>query len=95
MAKQTGPATAPAKSQEQLEQEADERRKKAVHATTVAKAEEEKAKQEALANKPLTAEEKEFVARIGARMNDGRRVSMPASADILRYSQLKARENVK
>lgn len=90
---ETGPPVA--KSQEQLEQEAEEARKKAVHARNVKKAAEEATKQEALAKTPLNAEEKAFVTRIGAQMNIGRRIMMPASADILRYSQLKARENVK
>ena len=43
---------------------------------------------------PLTAEELAFVNRIAPRMNKGRAIDQPPSADILRYSRLIKRKNV-
>ena len=84
-----------AKGQEQLEAEADKARKKRVDAENKKAAKKTEDEQAALADIPLTAKEKEFVAEIRAKMNNGRRIKMPSSAEILRYSQLKKREKVK
>lgn len=85
------PPPPPVKGQQQLEAEADVARRKAVDLANAKAAEKVAAEQERLAKIPLTADEKKFVAEIGARMNDGRRTTMPTSAEILKFSRLKAR----
>ena len=80
-----------AKGQQQLEAEADKARKKRVDAENRKAARKAEEQQAALADTPLTAAEKAFVVKIGAKMNNGRRTTMPSSAEILKYSQLKAR----
>lgn len=84
-----------AKGQQQLEAEADKARRKAVDLDNKRSARESEEREKALAKIPLTADERAFVAEIGAKMNNGRRITMPSSADILKYSQLKARMKAK
>ena len=81
------------KSKKEIEEIADKRRKAKVDVTNKKKAEEVAEKEAALANTPLNEEEKNFIARIGPQMNDGR--NPPAPADILRYSRLIKRKGVK
>jgi hypothetical protein len=83
------------KSKEQLEKEADTRRRAAVDATNKANAATTAAKEAELAKTPLTDEEKEFCARIAPLMNEGRAVMRPSAADITRYARLIKRKNVK
>ena len=83
-----------AKSKKQVEEEAEKSRKAAVDKVNRDKAEEAKKKEEAEALVPLTAEELAFVNRIAPRMNKGRAIDQPPSADILRYSRLIKRKNV-
>ncbi len=83
----------PAKSKKEIEEEADKARRAKVDATNKKKAEEAENKEAELAKTPLNKEEKDFIARIGPQMNDGR--NPPPPADILRYSKLIKRKNVK
>ena len=56
---------------------------------------EAEAEEDALADVPLNEAEISFCTSIAARMNNGRRSDQPAAADILRYSKLKKRLDVK
>ncbi|HDZ38204.1 MAG TPA: hypothetical protein ENH62_07960 [Marinobacter sp.] len=81
------------KNKEELEREADEKRKDAVDATN-AKAAKDAADAEAnLAATPLTGDEHAFIARIRPLMNKG--MGGPSPAEITRYSYLIKREKVK
>lgn len=85
----------PVKSKEQLEKEADIARKMAVDEENKAAAAKAKKEEDALANTPLNDEEKAFIAEVAPKMNEGRKLAMPSSADILRYSKLLKRKDVK
>ena len=78
----------PVLSQEELERKVDQDRKAGVDATNKKMAENIEDQDAKLAGVPLTAEEKEFMARIKPRMNYGRRGQMPSAADITRYARL-------
>ena len=82
-------------SKEELEKKADIARKAKVDADNKKRAEDEAAAEAALANTPLTDEEKAFIARIRPKMNLGRPVDQPSPAEIQRYSRLLKREKVK
>ncbi len=84
-----------AKSRAQLEQEGDDARKRKVDTDNKKAVRKSDDEQTVLAETPLNPEEKAFMAEVGPKMNKGRRVDMPSSADILRFSQLKARADVK
>lgn len=86
-----GPLEPPApKNKEQLEREADEKRKAAVDETNAKNAQEAADREAALADVPLTANEKAFIAKIRPLMNKGK--GGPSAADITRYSYLIKRE---
>ena len=80
---------------EELERKADNDRKAKVDKENAAKAAKDEAEQDALADTPLNAEEKTFIAIIRPRMNYGRQSAMPSSADITRYARLIGREKIK
>lgn len=88
-AKPTPPA---AKGQEQLQAEADQRRREAVDAKNIADEADRLAAEEAVAGKPLTGEETAFITRIAPMMNKGRHVEKPSPADITRYAKLLKQE---
>lgn len=83
------------KSKEQLEKEADTKRREAVDAKNKKDAETTAAAEVELAKTPLTDEEKAFCARIAPMMNEGRKVARPSAAEITRYSRLLKRKDVK
>lgn len=85
----------PEKSKEQLEHEADVARRVAVDAKNNKDATEKALEEDRLANIPLNDEEKAFIAEIEPKMNEGRKIMRPSPADILRYSQLIKRKDVK
>ena len=84
-----------AKGLEKAEKAADIARKAEVHKANVRRekllADEEKR----LANTPLTAEERAFIAEMMPRMNEGRSIMKPTPAEIGRLARLRKRENVK
>ena len=92
---------------QEIEAKADEIRKKKVDAKNKAKAAEDAEKEEALSGVPLTQAEKDFVEKIGAKLNgrkyqqDGQQVrsarmdSLPSTQDMLKYSKLVKRKDVK
>ncbi len=94
-------------SAQKLEQMADKNRKGQVDAINKAKAVADSNDEKKMATVPLTQEEKDFMAEVEPKMNGGSRqengqrvvtarmTSMPASADILRYSKLLKRKDVK
>lgn len=79
----------------EIEDKADKARKAKVDADNKKRAAIAKAAEEKLAKTPLNAEELAFMARIGPKMNEGRRIAQPSSAEILRYSKLVKRKGVK
>lgn len=81
-------------SVEERSKQQDAARKDRVDVKNQEKEIEREAEEDALADVPLTTEERAFCDRIGARMNVGRRQNTPAAADILRYSKLKKRYDV-
>jgi len=83
-----------AKSKKQIEEKAESLRKEAVDRANIKKAEEQKAIDEAEANKPLTDEELAFIARIEPMMRRGRQIEQPIPAEVFRYSRLVKRKNV-
>ncbi|MEE9354788.1 MAG: hypothetical protein V3U75_04285 [Methylococcaceae bacterium] len=89
------PEAPPAKGKEQIEKEADGARKKKVDADNKKTAEKAKAEEDALAETPLTGEERAFIAEIDPKMNEGRKIAQPSPAEILRYSRLIKRKDVK
>jgi len=91
----TAPPQAPAKSKVEIEAEADKARKAQVDATNKKKAKAAAEQEAKNANVPLNDEEKAFIARIAPKMNEGRMVMQPSPAEILRYSQLIKRKDVK
>ena len=95
MAKTKAKAKAPVKSKEELEKEADIARKAAVDAANKASLQAVEDKATELANTPLSAEERAFIARVRPMMNQGRRDLQPSPADITIYSRLLPREHVK
>ncbi len=84
----------PQLSKEELEKKADIARKKKVDADNRKRAEDAARAEAKLANTPLDAEEKAFIARIRPKMNKGRPVDQPSPADITRYSRLIKREKI-
>lgn len=85
----------PPKSKKEIEEAADRARRAGVDEQNRKMAAQAKAKEAKLVNVPLTEEERAFIAEIAPRMNEGRQIMQPSSADILRYSRLKKREDVK
>lgn len=83
------------KSKKQIEDEADVARRADVDAENKKRIKDEAREEAALAKTPLTAEEKSFIAEIAPKMNEGRKVMRPSSAEILRYSKLIKRQGVK
>lgn len=77
-----------AKGQEQLQEEADNSRRKLVDAKNRAAAKKLKDDAAKLAGTPLTPEEEAFIARIAPKMNRGRHIEKPCPADITRYARL-------
>ncbi|KKN73460.1 hypothetical protein LCGC14_0400350 [marine sediment metagenome] len=94
-AKEVTAEAKPVKSKKQIEEEADQARRAKVDATNKKKAAKAAEGEAALAKVPLNAEEKAFIARIAPKMNEGRAVMQPSSADVLRYSRLMKRKDVK
>ena len=84
-----------AKGTAQLQEEGDKNRRKSVDAKNKQAAAKDKSKLDALADTPLTAAEIAFCVYIESRMNNGRRVEKPCPADILRYSKLRGRMDIK
>lgn len=87
--------TASVKGTQQKQAEAERARKKAVDAKNKKAEAENQADIDKLANTPLTDEERAFCLEIEPKMNKGRRDERPCSADILRYSKLIKRKDVK
>lgn len=85
----------PVKSKEEKEKEEDAARKAKIDAINKEKAKKAAEKEAKLANTPLSKAEKEFIIEIKAKMNEGRAVMQPSPAEILRYSQLLKRKDVK
>ena len=81
-------------TKEELEHKAEESRKAAVDEGNAKIALQRKEKQDALANTPLTDNERAFIAETKPKLKYGRRDLMPSPADMLRYSQLIQREKV-
>ena len=88
-------AADPTESAEERTLRLDAARRNRVDDQNTDKAIETEAEEDALADVALTAEERAFCTTIAARMNAGRRQNTPAAADILRYSKLKKRYDVK
>lgn len=84
-----------AKGTAQRQSEAQIARKKEVDAKNTKDAAKAKADIDELADTPLTEEERAFCLDIEPRMNNGRKIEMPCSADILRYSKLRGRVGIK
>lgn len=84
-----------AKGNAQLQKEGDKHRRAAVDTKNKNAASKDKAEIDALANVPLNAEEMTFCVDIAAQMNKGRRADAPMQADVLRYSKLRGRMDVK
>ncbi len=84
-----------AKGVTQLQAEAQVARKKAVDAKNTADAAQATSDFDELADTPLTEEESAFCLDILPRMNEGRKIDMPCSADILRFSKLRGRMGIK
>ena len=85
----------PAKSKEELEKIADKARKAKVDAENQEKIKKAAAEEAKLAKTPLTAEERAFITHIAPLMNEGRAIAQPSAAEILRYSKLLKRKDVK
>lgn len=83
------------KSKVELEKEADRIRKAEVDAHNKKVAEKARTEAEKMANIPLTDEERAFIAEIEPKMKEGRKIMQPSSAQILRYSKLIKRKDVK
>ena len=88
-------AKPPAKSKKEIEEAADKARRAEVDAANKKKASVEAAKEAALAQTPLTDEEKAFITKVEPRMTEGRKVMQPSPAEILRYAKLLKRKDVK
>ena len=84
-----------AKGNAQLHAEGNKNRKAAVDTKNKNAAAKDKEKLDALANVPLNAEEMAFCVATAAQMNKGRRADAPMQADVLRYSKLRGRMDVK
>ncbi len=84
-----------AKSKQEIEEAADKARKAKVDAANKKKIVDAAKKEAQLADTPLNKEEKDFLARIEPKMNEGRAIMQPSSAEVLRYSQLIKRIDVK
>ena len=94
-------STAVSPNAQQLEKKANEHRKGKVDAANKAAAAQGKAIDAENAGKPLTAEEQEFVARVGARANGkdyrsgdqmvktARMTALPSSSDMTRLARLR------
>lgn len=78
----------------QLQAEGDKARRKQVDIANKKQAAKDKAIAEKVASTPLNAEERAFCEKIAAKMNCGRHVEKPQSADILRYSKLRGRMEI-
>jgi hypothetical protein len=91
----TPPVPPPGKGIEQLQNEGDEARRGQVDKKNTDDAAREDAALKELEGKPLTGEERAFCEKIAAKMNCGRPVEAPSAADVLRYSKLKGRLEVK
>jgi len=83
------------KSKKEAEDIADKARKARADAANKKRIKEAADKQAALAKTPLSDAEKSFIARIAPRMNEGRAIMQPSPAEMLRYSQLIGRKDVK
>ena len=83
-----------AKGIQQLQDEGDKARRKAVDALNKKTEANQKKAAGELVGTPLTDEEQEFVAAIALKMNCGRNVDKPSDAQILRYSKLVGRKDV-
>ena len=79
----------------EIEEKADKARKAKVDKANKEAATKAKADEEKLDKTPLTEEERAFIARIAPKMNEGRKNAQPSSAEILRYSKLIKRKDVK
>lgn len=84
-----------AKSKQEIMDNATNARKKGVDAANKKAFAKEQKEIEALANTPLTAEERAFCGRVASKMNNGRTVDKPQAAEILRYSKLRPRLDIK
>ena len=84
----------PVKNKLQLEQEYEDRRRKAVDDKNKADAATSKLSKKKLANTPLSTEEAAFCVETKAKMSNGRRADAPCAADVLRYSRLKGRMDI-
>ncbi len=84
-----------AKNAIERESAADIARRKSVDAKHIKDAAKEKLGVDKLADTPLTNAELAFCVSIEAKMNKGRRAEAPCAADILRYSRLKGRMEIK
>ena len=78
----------------EIEDKADKARKAKVDKANQAAATKAKADEDKLAKTPLNAEELAFIAEIAPKMNEGRKIAQPSSAEILRYSKLIKRKDV-
>lgn len=79
------------KGKRQIEDDAEKARKVAVDKANEKNAADKAAKAAADAKVPLTDAEKEFMVYIEPKLNKGRMIDQPSSAEMLRYSQLKTR----
>ena len=79
----------------EIEDKAEKARKAKVDAQNKKAEAKAKAEEDKLAKTPLNAEELAFIARIAPKMNEGRKIAQPSSAEILRYSKLVKRKDVK
>ena len=84
-----------AKSKKDIEEAADKARRKEVDAANTKKAKGIADNTARLAQTPLNEEEMAFIDRIAPKMKEGRAIMQPLPAEILRYSQLIKRKDVK
>jgi len=84
-----------AKGQQQLQDEGDKARKNGVDAKNRADAKRAATIAAKLAKTPLTDAEQVFVGLIASKMNNGRHVDKPSAANILKYSKLVGRKDIK
>lgn len=83
-----------AKSKQQKEEEAEKARKAKVDAANRKKIKDAAVEEAALADTPLSKEENKFIVNVAAKMNEGRAIMQPSSAEILKYSKLVKRKDV-
>lgn len=84
-----------AKSKQQIAEAADKARRAKVDEKNKQAAEDVRADMDKLANTPLNPEQLAFCQDVASKMNKGRRDEGPCPADILRYSKLKGRMDIK